>query len=78
MHDGFHFIHILRAAFTRADPESAKKIDNLTVFFVLLESAYAKAAHRMLMKLTHGVNFNNILRDRGIVSAGLASARGWD
>ncbi len=27
------FINILRAAFARLDPESKKKIDNLTVFF---------------------------------------------
>jgi len=44
-----------------ADPESAKKIDNLTVFFVLLGSALVKAACRMFMKLTPGVNITNIL-----------------
>jgi len=40
---------------TRADPESAKKTLKLFVFFTLLGSAFAKAACRMLMKLTSGV-----------------------
>ena len=35
-----------------ADPKSAKKLLDLTVFFALLVSAGVKAAHRMLMKLT--------------------------
>ncbi len=52
-------MNILRAAFTHADPESAKKTDNLTAFYVirfllLLLSARAKAASRMLMKLSIG------------------------
>ena len=38
-----------------ADPESAKKLLNLTVFFALLGFASVKAARRMLMKLTPGV-----------------------
>ncbi len=38
----------------RADPERTKKTDNLTAFFALSGSALAKAAHRMLMKLTPG------------------------
>jgi len=46
------FINILRAAFERADPKSAQKTDNLTVFFALLGSAHVKAARRTLMKLT--------------------------
>jgi len=49
------FINILRAAFTRADPEWAKKTENLTVFFVLSGSAHIKAAGRMLVKLTPDV-----------------------
>jgi len=36
--------------------------DDLTVFFVLLVSARAKAVHRTLMKFIPGVNFINILR----------------
>ncbi len=43
--------NILKAAFVCSDPESAKKIDNLTVFFALLGSAHAKAAYIILMKL---------------------------
>jgi hypothetical protein len=47
------FTNVLLAAFTPADPESAKKTNNLTVFFTLLGSARVKAAQRALMKLTH-------------------------
>ena len=48
----FNFTNVLHAAFTLADPKSAIKLLNLTVFFALLGSASAKAARRMLMKLT--------------------------
>jgi hypothetical protein len=40
------------AAFTGADPKSAKKTDNLTVFFVLLGSACVKARRKMMVTLT--------------------------
>ncbi len=59
---GFNFINIVQAAFMRADPESIKKTNSLTVFFVLLGSASAKAAHRMLIKLTIGYSFIGILQ----------------
>jgi len=49
-----NFTNILSAAFMRVDPKSAKKTDNLTVFFALLGSAPVKAAHKMLVKLTSG------------------------
>ena len=49
-----NFTNILRAAFRRADPKSAIKLHELTVFFALLGSACVKAAYRMLMKLTPG------------------------
>ena len=49
---GLNFINVLCTAFTLVDPESVKKIDNLTVFFTLLGSACVKAVHRMLVKLT--------------------------
>ena len=52
MTPGFNFTNILRAAFRRADPKSAKKTIKLSSFFVLLESALVKAARRMLVKLT--------------------------
>jgi len=55
------FINILLPAFTLTDPKSVKKIENLTVFFMLLGSALIKAVHRTLMKLSPGVNFFNIL-----------------
>ncbi len=48
---GVNFINALWAAFTCADPKSAKNTD---VFFALLGSAPAKAARKMLMKLTPG------------------------
>ena len=46
-----NFINVLRAAFTHADPESAKKTVKSSSFFALLGSARVKAARRMLMKL---------------------------
>jgi len=57
---GVYFINVLWAAFACPDPESAKKTDNLTVFFVLSGSAHIIAACRMLMKLTPEVDFFNI------------------
>ncbi len=51
---GVNFINVLPAAFRLADPESAKQIDNLTVFFALSGSARVKAARRTLMKLNPG------------------------
>jgi len=50
----FNVNNILRAAFTRADPKSAKKTDDLTVFFALLGSVRSKAAGNTVMKLTPG------------------------
>jgi hypothetical protein len=44
------FINVLQAAFTLEDPKSAKKTDNLAVFFALLGSARKKAARKMLVK----------------------------
>jgi len=58
---GVNFTNVLCEAFMLVDPESVKKIDNLTVFFTLLESASVKAVYRMLMKLSPGVNFINNL-----------------
>jgi len=48
--------------FVHTDPESAKKKDNLTVFFALLGTVRIKAGCRKLMKLTPAVNFTNILK----------------
>ena len=48
---GVNFATILRAAFTRADPKSAKKTVKLSSFFALLGSAREKAAYKMLVKL---------------------------
>jgi len=49
MSTGVNFTNNLQAAFTRADPKSTKKTDNLTVFFALSGPAHTKAARRMLM-----------------------------
>ena len=49
---GVNFNKVPRAAFTLADPESPKKLLNLTVFFALLVSEGIKAARRTWMKLT--------------------------
>ena len=48
------FINVLSAAFTLADPKSAKKLLDLTVFFALLGYASVKSACRILMKLAPG------------------------
>jgi len=53
---------LVKFIFALPDPKSAKKTDNFSVFFVILGSALVKSACRMLMKLTPGVNFINILR----------------
>jgi len=52
---------LLQAAFTCADPKSAKNIDSLTVIFALLGSAGIKASIITLVKLTPEVNLTNIL-----------------
>ena len=52
---GVNFTNILRAAFMRKDPKSAKKLLNLTFFFALLGSAHVKDACKMLVKLTPDV-----------------------
>jgi len=44
-----------------ADPKSAKKTGGLTVFSALLLDLHVKTGHKMLMKLTAGLNFANIL-----------------
>jgi hypothetical protein len=60
---GGNFTNILQAAFRHANPDSTKKTVKLSVFFVLLGSALAKAACRMLMKLTPCLRIVQINRD---------------
>jgi hypothetical protein len=43
---GVNFINVLRAAFAPVEPKSAKKTNNLTVFFALLGSTHVKAANK--------------------------------
>ncbi len=51
-----NFIDVLQTDFTILDPKSAKKnIDGVTAFFVHLEFACIKAAHRSLMKFSPNV-----------------------
>ena len=47
-----NFTNVLCTTVMHLDPKSVKKIDNFTVFFMLLGSACMKAVHRMLMKLS--------------------------
>ena len=54
IHPGVNFTNVLQAAFMCADPKSALKLLNLTVFFSLLGSSRVKAACRTLVKLTPG------------------------
>jgi len=58
---GVYFTNILRAAFTRADPKSAKR-RWLYCNFGLLGAARVKAACKMWVKSTPGVSFIRILR----------------
>jgi hypothetical protein len=51
---GVNLSTFFRAAFARADPKSAKKTDNLTVFLYFLGSVPAKAACKTLIKSTPG------------------------
>jgi len=48
-------MNVLRTAFTQADPEIPKRQSRCQSFIALLGSACAKAARRMLMKLTLGL-----------------------
>jgi len=58
---GVNFTNALLAAFTLVDPESIKNTVKSSVSFMLLGSGRVKAVCRMLMKLSLGVNFVNIL-----------------
>jgi len=49
---GVNFTNILQAAFTQADPKSAKNTVKPSVFFALLGFERVKAACKMLVKST--------------------------
>ena len=51
---GVNFTNVLQAAFTLADPKSAKKSLKLSSFIALLGSVRVKAVRRTLVKLTPG------------------------
>ncbi len=53
MTSGVDFFNILCAAFMHADPDRAKKTDNLTVFFALLGFKRVKAAHTHIGVIDH-------------------------
>jgi len=59
---GVNFTNILCKASTPVDLSSEKKIMTTWLNFYAFRSERVKAAHRMLMKLTPGVNFTNILQ----------------
>jgi len=46
-----NFINVLRAAFKRENPNSAKKYSQ-AIFLGFLGSGWVKASHKMLVKLT--------------------------
>ncbi len=46
--------------FTSEDPNSAKNTVKPSVFFALLGYVSVKAVHKMLVKLTQGLNFTSI------------------
>jgi len=54
-----NFTNILHAAFTYADLKSTKNKVKLSVLYVLLGSACVKAAHKMLVKSTPGLECGN-------------------
>ena len=54
-------------SFNKPRSRQSKKLLDLTVFFALLGSVCVKAERKMLVKLTPGANFTNIL----LVRAGL-------
>jgi len=56
---GVNFINILHAAFTCADPKSIKFLSSFPYLFALLRRACIKAAHKMLMKSTPGLDWYN-------------------
>ncbi len=52
----------LLAAFTSADPASVKIQLSCQYLFGLLGAAHVKAVHKILMKLTPGPSFINVVR----------------
>ncbi len=65
---GVDFINIFLSSFyTHRSQKCKKNIDELIVFFALLGSAHAKAANRMMMKLTPGKGCET-LRSRAAVA----------
>ncbi len=60
---GVNFIKVLRAAFARADPKSAKKTVKLSVFFALLGSAHIKASRKIFGETQHCLTVHNVLQE---------------
>ncbi len=52
---GLNFINVLLTAFTLVDHKNIKKTVKFSIFLMLLGSTSVKAARRMLMKLTLGL-----------------------
>jgi hypothetical protein len=62
-HPGLNFINVLRTAFTHIDPECAKKDSQVSgVIWCFWDLRSVKAAHKMLVKLTPGVDSTKVLR----------------
>ncbi len=73
---GVNFINVLGAAFTRADPKSAKKDTQVVNFFALLGSVPVKAARKTLMKLTPGVRSKMIIFE-SLLTKLLGGSKKW-
>ncbi len=58
---GVNFINVLRAALTRAYPESIKIQIHWQYIFTLLGSAIVKSASRTLIKLTQGFEIKDLI-----------------
>jgi len=54
-------VNFTNVTYSARRSQKRKKTDGLTVFFGLLGSAHLKAAHKMLLESTPGVNLTNIL-----------------
>jgi len=60
-----NFINILHAAFTQADPESAKKDSQVKQLFALSGSASVKAGHKHVDEIESRIQICHIFCDRG-------------
>ena len=53
--NGVNFVNVFTPSFYECRSQKHKKLLDFTAFFALLGSTGVKAAHKMLVKLTHGL-----------------------